>query len=284
VCIKVTVLFAKQVYSFANVCIEALRTPVMQAADSHHNIYFNESAKIVVYNSFDQDGLQRLHVHGSPNSLSNNWDIHFRRGSILSSHTVHNTTAFFVVQTCPANLHHFWIDEFVPLYSVVSRAGRLHPDANNQILYRTPSDLEASDIGGCHNKSVYEDILRTLFISPFHDVFYRAPVNECYSSAVFGTHAVVSDPRTIINHVTTNVLGKETVKQIASGKFYVTFVQRRYRRIINIRELLQAALDISFRQVRIVLFERHSIREQVSMMSEMEYNRYDSTIVNFCDL
>jgi len=81
---------------------------------------------------------------------------------------------------------------------------------------------------------------------------------------VFGTHAVVSDPRTIINHVTTNVLGKETVKQIASGRFYVTFVQRWYRSIINIRELLQAALDIGFRQVRIVLFEELSVKEQVN--------------------
>ena len=249
-----------------------------------HKIYFNETAKVIVYNSFYRDGKQRLHVYGSANAAWNNWDIHFRRGSIPLSHTFHNTTAFFVVQTCPANLHHFWIDEFVPLYSVISRVNRLYRSAANQILYRLPTDQAGTDINGCYNKSLYEDILRTLFISPFHDVFYRAPVNECYSSAVFGTHAVVSDPRTIINHVTTNVLGKETVKQIASGKFYVTFVQRRYRRIINIRELLQAALDIGFRQVRIVLFERHSIREQVSMMSEMEYNRYDSTIVNFCDL
>jgi len=249
-----------------------------------HKIYFNETAKVIVYNSFYRDGQQRLHVYGSANAAWNNWDIHFRRGSIPLSHTFHNTTAFFVVQTCPANLHHFWIDEFVPLYSVISRVNRLYRSAANQILYRLPTDQAGTDINGCYNKSLYEDILRTLFISPFHDVFYRAPVNECYSSAVFGTHAVVSDPRTIINHVTTNVLGKETVKQIASGKFYVTFVQRRYRRIINIRELLQAALDIGFRQVRIVLFERHSIREQVSMMSEMEYNRYDSTIVNFCDL
>jgi len=259
------------VYSFWNVCIEALLKPVTHVVDYYgRKIYFNETSKIIVYNSFYRDGLQRLPVYGSANTAWNSWDIHFRRGRIPSSHTFHNSTAFFVTQTCPANLHHFWIDEFVPLYSIVSRVNRLYPGANNKVLYRRPTDQVGTDIDGCYNKTLYEDILQTLFINPFHDVFYRAPVNECYSSAVFGTHAVVSDPRTIISHVTTNILGKETVDQIAAGKFYVTFVQREYRRIINIRELLQAALDFGFRQVRIVYFERHSVKEQVSLISEMQ--------------
>jgi len=254
------------VYSFWNVCIEALQTPAMQVMEYYgQKISYNETAKVIVYNSFYRDGLQRLHVYGSANSAWNNWDIHFRRGHIPLSHTFHNNTAFFVAQTCPANLHHFWIDEFVPLYSVVSRVNRLYRGASNQVLYRLPTDQAGTDIVGCYNKTVYEDILRTLFINPLHDVFYRAPVNECYSSAVFGTHAVVSDPRAIIRHVTTNLLGKETVNRIASSKFYVTFVQRRYRRIINVRELLQTALNIGFRQVRIIYFERHSVKEQVSL-------------------
>jgi len=235
--------------------------------NNDRRIYFNETAKVIIYNSFYRDGLHRLHVYGSENSAWNNWDIHFRRGHIPLSHTFHNSTAFFVAQTCPANLHHFWIDEFVPLYSVVSRVNRLHRGASNQVLYRLPSHQAGADISRCHNKTVYEDILRTLFINPFHDVFYRAAVNECYSSAVFGTHAVVSDPRAIIRHVTTNLLGKETVDRIASSKFYVTFVQRRYRRIINVQELLQTALDIGFRQVevRIIYFQRHSVKEQVRL-------------------
>lgn len=259
-----------QVYSFWNVCTEALRTPVTQVVDFYgREINFNETAKVIVYNSFYRDGLQRLHVYGSANSARNNWDVHFRRGGIPASHTFHKTTAFFVAQTCPANLHHFWIDEFVPLYSVVSRVNRLHPGANNQVLYRIPTDVAGTDISGCYNKTVFEEILRTLYINPFHDVFYRAPVNECYSSAVFGTHAVVADPRIIISHVMRNVLGNEAVRRLSSSKLYVTFVQRKYRRIINVRELLQTALDIGFRQVRIVYFERHSISKQVSLTLEI---------------
>ena len=235
-------------------------------------VYVNETAKIVAYNSVNLSGLQQLRVHGSPNSLWNHWDIHHDRGNIPASHTVHNTTAFFVVPTCPANLHHFWVDEFVPLYSVVSRVNRLHQGANNQILYRSPSELAVSYLlDGCTSTAAYQDILRTLFINPFHDVFYRAPVNECYSSAVFGTHAAVSDLRTIISHVTLTLLGKETINQIASSKLYVTFVQRRYRRIINIHELVQAAQSVGFPQVRIVNFEGHSVKEQVNLTTMTQF-------------
>jgi len=260
--------FCKQVYTFENVCIEALKTPVTQLFN--RKFYYNETAKITIYNSFRREGFHRLHVAGSRNSLWNHWDIHFRQGTIPSSHTLHKSTVFFVVPTCPANLHHFWADEFVPLYSVVQRLNRLHPGANNQILYRQPQDLDSSD-SGCHSTAVFEDILRTLYINPFHDVFFRAPVNACYSSAVFGTEANVTDHRTLVDHVTTNVLGTETAQRIASGRFYVTFVQRQFRRIVNIRELHRAARDSGFKQVRIVYFERHSVKKQVSSLIVLEF-------------
>lgn len=250
----------KQVYTFHNVCIEALQTPVTRVFN--RKFYYNETAKITIYN-LHREGLHHVHVAGSRNSLWNHWDVHFRQGNIPSSHKLHNGTVFFVVPTCPANLHHFWTDEFVPLYSVVKHNDRLYPGANNQILYRQPQDLDTSD-SECLSTTAFEDILRTLYINRFHDVFFRAPVNECYSNAVFGTEANVPDYRIVINHVTENVLGKETVERITSSKSYVTFVQRQYRRIINIRELLQTALDIGFRQVRIVYFERHSVKKQVS--------------------
>jgi len=253
-----------QIYSFNNVCIEALQVPITRAV-SHlgRKFYYNETAKIVIYDSFSVDGLQHLQVSGSPNTLWNNWDVHFHRGHIPLSHIFHNSTAFFVTQTCPANLHHFWNDEFVPLYSIVRRVNRLHSGSSNQLFYREPSDLEGTDIAGCHNKTLYENILQTLFMNPFHDVFYRAPVNECYSRAMFGIDSRGDDYRTIIQHVTTNLLGKETLDEIESNKFYITFVQRRYRRIINVEELMQTAFDIGFEKVRIVYFEHHSVKEQV---------------------
>jgi len=257
-------LFSGQVYSFCDVCIEARQVPVTHSKSSHgRKLYFSETARIVVYNSASFDGLKHLHVSGSPNTKWNHWDIHFRQGHIPLSHTFHNNTAFFVAQTCPANFHHFWFDEFVPLFSVVNHVNRLHPGSSNQIFYRDPSDLKGEDVANCRNKTVFEDFLRTLFVNPFHDVFYRAPVNECYSSAVFGIHSLGDNPRTVIQHVTTNLLGKETLDQIASNKYYITFVQRRYRRIINMEELMQTALNIGFEKVRIVYFEQHSIMEQV---------------------
>jgi len=130
-------IFAVQVYSFWNVCIEAVQNPVAHIKLYHgRKVLFNETAKIIVYNSLSREGLQNLPVAGDVTRMFNNWDIHFRQGRIPSSHTFHNSTVFFVAQSCPANLHHFWVDEFVPLYYIVSRVNRLYPGADNQILYR----------------------------------------------------------------------------------------------------------------------------------------------------
>ena len=268
-------LFPEQVYSFCNVCIEALQVPVTHMKSSHgRKLYYNETAKVVIYNSANADGLKHLSVSGSKNTKWNHWDIHFHQGHIPLSHTLHNSTAFFVAETCPANLHHFWYDEFVQLYSVVNRVNRLQPGSSNQIFYRDPSDLDGESIVNCRNNTVFEDFLQTLFTNPFHDVFYRAPVNVCYSSAVFGIHSLGDNPRTIIQHVTTSLLGKETLDQIALNKFYVTFVQRQYRRIINLEELMQSALIIGFQKVRIVHFEQHSIKEQVRLCCRVTITRY----------
>jgi hypothetical protein len=227
-------------------------------------LYFNETAKIIVYNSFYRDGVQRLQVAGSHNSAWNHWDVDFRRGRIPPTHVFRNTSAFFVSQTCPANLHHFWIDEFVPLYGVVRQSNRLRRGADNQILYRRPSDLPGSDVRECYNKTTFEDILATLYIDPFHGVFYEAPRNVCYSSAVFGVHPFVIDPRTVVDHVLSNVVGaRRNATESSSSSYFVTFVQRRTRRILNIRELMKTALSLGFRRVRIVDFERHPVAEQV---------------------
>jgi len=263
----------EQVYSFCNVCIEELQVPVTRMVNRHgRKVYFYETAKVVVYNSANIDGLKHLSVSGSANTRWNHWDIHFRRGHFPLSHTFHNSTAFFLAQTCPANLHHFWFDEFVQLYSVVNRVNRLHPGCSNQLFYRDPPDVEGTDIANCRDNTVYEDFLRTLFINPFHDVFYRAPVNECYGSAVFGIRSLGDDHRTIIQHVTTNLLGKETLDEIESSKLYVTFVQRRYRRIVNMEELMQTARNVGFENVRIVYFEQHSIKEQVKLTLLFEFS------------
>ena len=115
------------VYTISNVCIEELVTPKLE---NRLRLVFNETKKIVIYgNNIHADGARiTMEVAGSGNSLWNHWDIHFRQQFPQPECKNHfRDTAFFVATTCPGNFHHFFIDEFIPLYSVVVLSNRLHP-------------------------------------------------------------------------------------------------------------------------------------------------------------
>ena len=102
-------------------------------------------------------------VQGSPNSLHNNWHVEFGEGSIPDTHHFHDTisTAYFVVPTCPGNLHHFFIDEFIPLWNVVNQTGdqtlrqtrRGLP--RNLIAYKEPYHLTKLQESDCHSVKRY---------------------------------------------------------------------------------------------------------------------------------
>lgn len=249
----------KGVYSFWNVCIEARTVSTPREMDYlGKKIQYQETKKIVVYDSFYRTGIQKLYVAGSHNSPWNQWDLHFTRESIPSTHEFHASTAFFLTQTCPANFHHFWIDEFVPLFCVVKQANKLRAGAANQIIYRLPSNLTEASTRGCYNKTLFEDVLATLYISEFHDVFYHMKTNSCFSSAVFGIAAIISTPRTVVAHV----LQQLNVTLPPAMDCYVTIVQRNHRCIINARELAKAVKLMGFRKVRIVNLERLDVKAQ----------------------
>lgn len=249
----------KGVYSFWNVCIEAQTDAIQREIDYlGKKIYYQETKKIVIYDSFYRTGLQKLYVTGSHNSPWNQWDLYFTRESIPLTHEFHTSTAFFFAQTCPANFHHFWIDEFVPLFCVVKRANKLHVGAANQVIYRVPSNLTEASTRGCYNKTLFEDVLATLYITEFHDVFYHMKTNSCFSSGVFGITATINNPRMVVDHV----LQQLNITVPPAVDCYVTIVQRNHRRIINARELAKAVKLMGFRKVRIVNLERMEVKAQ----------------------
>lgn len=109
-------------------------------------------------------GTRTIAVAGSPNSRWNHWTVTFVDDPIPSTHTFSDVgTAYFVVPTCPANLHHFWSDQFLALWSVMRRTGRLQqqlqPDNNtgsncrqlNTIVYRLPYHQIASTETSCYS-------------------------------------------------------------------------------------------------------------------------------------
>ena len=93
------------VYSFWNVCIEALEDEPIQRSRQLPNekIYYNETKKVVVYDSFFRSGLQTLLTATSINALEPHWDIFFSRDPVPPSHKWLPDAAFFISQSCPGN-------------------------------------------------------------------------------------------------------------------------------------------------------------------------------------
>jgi len=184
---------ASGIYSFYNVCIEAIVNKLTRGPEGTN---LKETQQIIVYNSINASievFMKHIKVAGSEHSSENNWNIYFTSASFPQGHKLLLTTAFFVAPISAANFHHFWNDEFLRLFYVVSATNRLHAGIDNQIVYKTPQPLAT--------RLAFEDILKTLYITKDHDVFYNLPPNTCYSSAVFGRVKNPGHDRDALNNV-----------------------------------------------------------------------------------
>ena len=253
------------VHTFTDVCIETLAPPKLETS---YGIIFNETKRIVSYGYHSQaDGARiTIKVTGPPDIIWPNWEVDFRRGfsPVNKSCKYLRDTAFFVQPTFAGNFHHFFIDEFVPLYSVVVLSNRLHPGARNQILYRTPQIGSEDDRD--HSRRTYEGFLRTLYIDDFHDVFYNLPNNTCFRQVVFGSRPLLFRQRDVIDHVL-SYYNLTMYSNRNASNLYVTVLARKYRRIINTEEVLSFAKEVGFQNLRIVDFSGKSIRYQLQIMS-----------------
>lgn len=253
------------VYSFWNVCIEDTG---FNKQSSFQGYEYKETQRIAVYNSFYRIGDQQLNVAASSNSELRTWDLKFFRRPIPSTHTFHKVTAFFIIPTCPRNFHHFWIDHFVSLFNVVWRGNRLKPNSGNRVFY--PGHGYINNTDNCYDVNRFKKFLDPLYLGSKPSVFYNAPTNSCYSSAVFGANTVnLKNPRFIINHTLSYFLkNSDEYKQILKTKpCSVVIFNREYRKIINIDELISAAKSMGLGEVCKVSFEKISFEEQLSVAS-----------------
>lgn len=244
-----------------NVCIEDLAVPVMRVEAN-----FSETKKLVVYGNYSRSvGQRRVPVAGSLNSRWNHWNIEFRNEHLPIDNIsmFYTNTAFFVQPTCPGNFHHFLIDEYLPLYSVVTLANSLHPSAENQILYRTP---QLSSDASCGSRKRYEQILRTLHTRAQHDVFYSLPTNTCFRKAVFGSKIHMKRQRDAIDHILAHFL-LPNLNKSCTNDLYLTILSRRRRRILNEENLRELGLSVGFRNVRVVDFEKLTVEDQMEVAS-----------------
>ena len=252
------------VYSFWNVCIEAVRTPQVKKINvSGKTLLYNETKRIVVYNSYYRDGDQRLNVAGSANCYSHEWDVTFTRRPIPSGHTFYPVTAFFVIPTCPANFHHFWIDEFVPLYAVIKQGNRLKAGSENRLFYKQPMYLGENFGRDCRNISTFESLLsKSLYIKFPHDAFFKVPEGSCFSSGVFGiTTATLSTPRDVVEHVLQSFSEHPQDKR-SKPDCTVLFLDRNTRKILNMDKLISITKSMSSISVCRLIFEDIPVEQQ----------------------
>ncbi|ESO03271.1 hypothetical protein HELRODRAFT_191982 [Helobdella robusta] len=245
----------KGVFSFYNVCIESLQQPYSEVYPGFiRHTEYKVTKRIVVYDSHNKNNQtkQVIRVSGTYNSQKNYWTIHFSNQTIPAAHQFNKETAFFITIFCPGNLHHFWVDEFAPLFSTVRQTGRLKRHLQNILFYREPVNLDNQTIQECTNVKTYQQILSTLYIKFPHRVFYEAASGTCYSNAVFGVESsYLKNPRDAVEHVTREIMNNvSNVQQNATNETCdVLLVQRRTRKILNYDELVNISISLGFRNV-----------------------------------
>lgn len=253
-------MLQRSVYLFHDVCLENGPPQTYNYKLPKRTAKFNVTKRIVVYGHWGSSN-RSLAVGGSSNSVFNRWDINLMVDPIPKGHTVLDRTAFFVVQTCPGNFHHFWEDEFRNLFSTVYKMGRLLPNLTNQVLYKLPGDLAPEDMG-CFNTSTYSSVLKTLHIDPVHDAFYRIPDKTCFKDAVFGVaNFLPNNSRMAVDHV----LKSFNIDRAACQKNVLTVIQRTYRRILNPADLMKVAEEVGFSNVQLVTLEELSVEQQAKV-------------------
>jgi len=244
------------VYTFWNVCIEELHPPIeKQEVYDYFVSRFNETKKIVVYNSLNRTGTERISTEPFIISWSY-WNLTFVSAPIPKTHRVQTNTAFFVSPIYPGNLHHFWMEILEPMYTVIRKANRLKSSARNQVFYKIDMLKNQTSF----NTSLYHSLLMAFNVHRYHDVFYKVKANTCFTSAVFGTARLQPlNERDMVEQVISgfNISDDQRVAK------YITFIERSNRILKNLEELVNATVEAGFQNVRVVSFEKLSLREQM---------------------
>jgi len=253
------------VFTFFNVCLEPLSTP---ASVNIHGIWFTVTQRIVIYDRKQSRlGKHRLSIAGPSRHPWNYYDVYFTNESLpLSDRTPSDSVAYFVSPRCPGNLHHFFHEEYFPLYSVISLTNRLNTGAGNLVIYNTP---KTDHNPFCRNFSKYNEIVRTLFTNGFHDVYYNIPKNTCFKNAVFGSRIMLNNSRDVVNHI----IKQYNLSDICVKKAeYITLIYRKHRRIVNMEDLHRWVMDAGFKKefVRVIDFDNLPIRKQIELACTSE--------------
>ena len=246
-----------------NVCIEA--------SDSGQLAYLAPDREVpmkrlVIYNSNRTDEETKWAASCAAHNVSaSSWTFTHRKGNIPDGHVYfENHPAYFAIPSCTGHLWHLWVDMLMGLYGILKATRRLGIQNGNFLFYKAIEPLPDS-VGtyhSCWNMTRFEEFMFALGIHDGHDIYHNAPSNICFKKAVFG-QKYEHNKREITDFIIQKFSGREPINCQPKT---ITFIDRKsYRKILNLEELKQAALDLHFPNVNVVYLEELDFYQQYSV-------------------
>ncbi len=250
------------VYTIYNICIEIDPTG--------RNVLIDLDTKVprkilVIYNK-QKSGWTKLKASTARKAKDSfpdrSWDILETHKSIPITHKyITEYPAYFTIPSFIGNLPHLWEDYLVGLYGVLKATNMLGV-MNGSQLYLNGWEIR-SGTWGWYNSSArkerYQDLICPLGVRDNYYIYHSETPNTCFKNAVFSLKPVQTQER--VDYLNTKLLFDPDKCKINQ----ITLIQRNYRKIINIEELKQVAIELGFPNISIVYFDRLTVLEQYQL-------------------
>ena len=239
------------VKTFQYVCLHSMPLYSPVAVDINRFAFMK---KIVIYKS-ERNYDSELRVATSLScDKPNTWPVTFRKGDIPSGFPMMPFPAYFVTASQPGNLYHLIHDTLVGLFGVLRDTNRLNSTVKNQV-YTRKFFIPALGLGASSkNISRYGELIRALGVRSFPS--YHAAPEVCYPYGVFGWK-----PARLREMAPYLVKYFNYDEDKCKKETMVTFIERKYRKVTNMMELINVAKKLGLK-TQLVSLERLTVAEQ----------------------
>ena len=245
---------------------------------------WNVTKKIVVYNALSTTTeIVPGNFGQEAGSVTAQFPVEFRKEKPPRNLSITDATALFVGATCEANIDHFLLDEFLPLFSTLNRLHILPPkDTAKYIFYHQDlhSFRRSMGLNGgiCHDPTRYESLLNAIGLAAEAQVYWgkysiwgevnKAPLppSMCFSRGVVPRSKPYS-PHIALNFVEKELRLSQNLSTRHCGKSQVTVLQRQStRRILNVDAVVDVFRRMGFERIEVVSFEMLTVLEQLAIV------------------
>ena len=221
-----------------------------------------DGVKLVVYNS-KSNRKENISVKAGklyPKQTSK-WPLEYSTLPLpKGKEYTYTTAAFFITHFLDGNLHHFWQDSIDGLFGVMKALNMLGSSDIPQLFYDMDYWKKQTRTGG-HNPARYQDILFALPVKKEHICYKNAKPHSCFYNAVFGFYGkgfTLADKR---NHFrkAIGVVCPQSAKKI------VTIIDRKTRRIANVKDLQREAINAGY-EVNVIIPSDLTVKQQFDVI------------------